>query len=86
MGNACCGNSQNQTGDIPNKTKGRTHKDQRRKNANEMRIGVIDEQELLKPIAKQRAIETPRGTNDKHYVSSSVNFLLQGQDPEVYAK
>ena len=81
MGNSCCANSQNQTADMPKHGKGK--KDKRKNKLNEMEIGSIDEQDLLKPAPRQRPIESPRGLNDKHYVSSNTNFLLQGEDPNL---
>ena len=56
------------------------------KNINEMEIGTIDEEDLLKPVPRQRPVESPRGLNDKHYVSSNTNFLLQGEDPNQSAR
>ena len=85
MGNSCCSNSSNQTVDMPKQGKGKSKKERKNK-LNEMEIGTIDEQDLLKPAPRQRPIESPRGLNDKHYVSSNTNFLLKGEDPNLSAK
>ena len=51
MGNSCCGNSSNQTSDMPKKGKGKSKKERKNK-LNEMEIGSIDEQDLLKPVPR----------------------------------
>ena len=54
MGNHCCGNSSNQTADMPKKNKTKSGKVNQSQDKQDIKIGTIDESDWLKPIAKER--------------------------------